>query len=67
MSYSLARHEPSSLKICEWALNAYATYRVWRRRTEERRHLAEMTDREFHDIGITRADAMAEINKPFWR
>jgi uncharacterized protein YjiS (DUF1127 family) len=32
-----------------------------------RRHLARMDDRLLRDIGLSRADAKREINKPFWR
>jgi uncharacterized protein YjiS (DUF1127 family) len=39
----------------------------WRRRARERRHLAEFSDAMLKDIGISRADAMAEFDKPFWR
>ncbi len=39
----------------------------WQRRARERRHLAEFSDAMLKDIGISRADAMAEIDKPFWR
>jgi len=37
------------------------------RRWRSRRHLAELDDRTLKDIGITRADAEYELNKPFWR
>jgi uncharacterized protein YjiS (DUF1127 family) len=39
----------------------------WRRRARERRHLAAFSDTMLKDIGISRADAMAEFDKPFWR
>jgi uncharacterized protein YjiS (DUF1127 family) len=47
--------------------HATATLREWRRRTRERRQLAELDDRMLKDIGLTRADAEFLINKPFWR
>jgi uncharacterized protein YjiS (DUF1127 family) len=47
--------------------SAGETILLWRRRVEERQQLAEMTGRDRRDIGITRADVMQEINKPFWR
>jgi uncharacterized protein YjiS (DUF1127 family) len=39
-----------------------ALVRMW-----ERRRLAELDDRALCDIGITRGEAHAEANKPFWR
>jgi uncharacterized protein YjiS (DUF1127 family) len=41
--------------------------RLWRRRVEERRQLAEMDERDRRDLGLTRVDVIREINKPFWR
>lgn len=41
--------------------------REWRRRSRERRALAEMSDRSLQDIGLTRYDANWEASKPFWR
>jgi len=40
---------------------------LWRRRAEERRELARLTEVERRDIGITRTDAWVEANKPCWR
>jgi len=39
----------------------------WRRRQRERRELALLGDRDLRDFGATRADAAAELRKPFWR
>lgn len=39
----------------------------WFRRSESRRELAGLCDRALRDIGITRADALREADKPFWR
>jgi uncharacterized protein YjiS (DUF1127 family) len=44
-----------------------ATLRTWRRRIEERDMLASFGMRDLSDIGISRADALREINKPFWK
>ncbi|MEM7178813.1 MAG: DUF1127 domain-containing protein [Pseudomonadota bacterium] len=33
---------------------------------EERRRLAEMSDAQLDDIGITRAEALREARRPFW-
>jgi uncharacterized protein YjiS (DUF1127 family) len=41
--------------------------RVWRERQHERRALAELTDRDLHDVGLSRGDIYFEAEKPFWR
>jgi uncharacterized protein YjiS (DUF1127 family) len=40
---------------------------VWRRRYQSRRELAEWSDRELRDIGISWSDVAYEAEKPFWR
>ncbi|HUA55057.1 MAG TPA: DUF1127 domain-containing protein [Candidatus Sulfotelmatobacter sp.] len=40
---------------------------TWQRRSRERAHLAAMTDRELRDAGLTRSEAMALSDRPFWR
>jgi uncharacterized protein YjiS (DUF1127 family) len=40
---------------------------VWRQRSATRRELAQWSDREFHDIGVSSGDAIYEASKPFWR
>jgi uncharacterized protein YjiS (DUF1127 family) len=39
----------------------------WRRRFDDRRSLAAMSDRSLRDIGLTHYDADWEARKPFWR
>jgi len=39
---------------------------VWHDRARERRELLRLSDLELHDIGISRADARREGDKPFW-
>lgn len=39
----------------------------WAARRRERRVLVALSDRALHDLGISRADAWAEYDKPFWR
>lgn len=41
--------------------------RAWRQRRDSRIALARFDERMLRDIGITRADALREANKPFWR
>jgi uncharacterized protein YjiS (DUF1127 family) len=40
---------------------------TWAERAKERRKLATFNDHMLRDIGVTRADVMAETSKPFWR
>jgi uncharacterized protein YjiS (DUF1127 family) len=39
----------------------------WIERARQRRALARLDDQTLRDIGITRADATHEAQKPFWR
>jgi uncharacterized protein YjiS (DUF1127 family) len=39
----------------------------WSCRARQRRLLVTLDDRMLKDIGLTRADAMVEADKPFWR
>ena len=41
--------------------------RVWRQRARDRALLARFDSRMLRDIGLTPADVMREINRPFWR
>jgi uncharacterized protein YjiS (DUF1127 family) len=40
---------------------------IWLDRSGQRRRLGGLDDRMLRDIGLTRADAWAEAEKPFWR
>jgi uncharacterized protein YjiS (DUF1127 family) len=42
-------------------------WRVWRLRYRDRRELARWTERDLHDIGVSRSDIEHELEKPFWR
>ncbi len=43
------------------------TIHVWRDRRRQRRELAEWTDRDLHDVGLSWSDIAHEAEKPFWR
>ena len=43
------------------------TVHVWRERSRQRRELAQWTDRDLHDIGLSWTDVVSEAEKPFWR
>jgi uncharacterized protein YjiS (DUF1127 family) len=43
------------------------TLHVWWERYERRRELSQWTERDLHDIGMSRSDIAFETEKPFWR
>lgn len=43
------------------------TFHVWRQRLHDRRQLAELSERERHDLGLSWSDVAHEAEKPFWR
>ncbi|MGF6232294.1 uncharacterized protein YjiS (DUF1127 family) [Inquilinus ginsengisoli] len=42
------------------------TFELWLRRARTRRQLGVLGDRELRDVGLDRAAAAREANKPFW-
>jgi uncharacterized protein YjiS (DUF1127 family) len=54
-------HEPGILSQIGETLS------VWRQRYRSRRELAQWSDRELHDVGISWSDVAHEAEKPFWR
>ncbi len=43
------------------------TLHIWRDRVRQRRELAQWTDRDLHDVGLSWSDIALEVRKPFWR
>ena len=43
------------------------TLHVWRERRRTRHELAQWSDRDLHDIGLSWSDIAHEAGKPFWR
>jgi uncharacterized protein YjiS (DUF1127 family) len=43
------------------------TLHVWRERQRQRRELAQFSERELHDVGISWSEMVHEVEKPFWR
>jgi uncharacterized protein YjiS (DUF1127 family) len=50
-----------------WRHHLDETLHIWRQRYQERQELARWTERDLHDIGLSRNDIAGEIAKPFWR
>ena len=51
----------------EWLELFTEVVAIWTSRSRERNLLAQMSDADLKDIGVSRYDAMMEIQKPFWR
>jgi len=51
----------------EVAVTLVALGAFWAERNRQRRHLMALDDRMLSDVGIDRARAEAEYEKPFWR
>ena len=49
-----------------WA-NLAETLHAWRQRYRTRQELAQWTDRDLHDVGLSWSDIVREAEKPFWR
>ena len=43
------------------------TVHIWRQRQIDRRQLAELSERDRHDVGLSWSDVVYETEKPFWR
>ncbi len=43
------------------------TLHTWRQRQIQRRELAQWSERDLHDIGLSWSDVVYEAEKPFWR
>ena len=43
------------------------TFHLWHARYQARQELAQWTERDLHDIGLSSSDVAFEAEKPFWR
>jgi uncharacterized protein YjiS (DUF1127 family) len=43
------------------------TVHLWRQRWQNRQELAQWTERDLHDAGVSWSDVVHEAEKPFWR
>ena len=63
-------HRPLSLpvrtNVLDW-LGLYSTLRQWQRNRRTRQQLAQLNDQQLADAGITAAQRLQELAKPFWR
>ncbi|MCC2663855.1 MAG: hypothetical protein K0S35_1777 [Geminicoccaceae bacterium] len=50
-----------------WLVRAADALLEWQQRARERRQLTQLSDHMLRDIGISRATAGGEAEKPFWR
>ncbi len=74
--FNLAQHsvsesvEPLYVKLnrylSEWAV-LVSLVRLWRLRAAQRRQLASLDDRLLKDIGVSRYEVNAELQKYFWQ
>ena len=64
-SQTYRRHSEASLPISMTQVLALAGR--WYQRARQRRQLVELSDRQLADIGISRAEACAEAQRPFWQ
>jgi uncharacterized protein YjiS (DUF1127 family) len=43
------------------------TFHLWRERYRSRRELAQLTERDLRDFGVSSTEVAFELKKPFWR
>jgi uncharacterized protein YjiS (DUF1127 family) len=65
LAWCLARRRVSDLAV--WLRCAADLLLIWHERARQRRQLSSLNDHMLRDLGLTRADVMAETSKPFWR
>jgi uncharacterized protein YjiS (DUF1127 family) len=54
--------KPVTLSASGWLVRISSALTVW----EQRRKLAVMDDHQLADLGLDRAQALAEANRPLW-
>ena len=58
---------PARRRFIDRFAAAFSLLAAWIERTRQRSALASLEDHMLRDIGITRAEATRECEKPFWR
>lgn len=54
-------------RLTSGALTLWHLLRRWRRNHQDRVQLSQLSEHQLKDIGISREQWQAELNKPFWR
>jgi uncharacterized protein YjiS (DUF1127 family) len=54
------------LRVARWLPLAWRQLRRWQQLAAQRRQLASLSDAALKDLGISRADAYQEAERPFW-
>ncbi|MGX5218863.1 DUF1127 domain-containing protein [Pseudomonas sp. S9] len=54
------------LSVRAYAQLAWAQVKRWNQLAKERQQLAALGDEALKDIGLSRADVMQEVERPFW-
>jgi uncharacterized protein YjiS (DUF1127 family) len=54
-------------RMSSTSLVIHDTVCVWLERIRQRRQLLSLSDQMLSDIGVSRAEAFKECEKPFWR
>ena len=65
LAWCLARRRVGGVAV--WLRRAADLLLIWHERARQRRQLLSLNDHMLRDLGLTRADVMAESSKPFWR
>ncbi len=67
LGQSQARRRPALPSGRAWVGEAIETVRIWQQRARQRTELRRLDDHLLRDVGLTRAQILAEAQKPFWR
>jgi len=63
----LLRRDRISPTLLERFSGVLTKFNQYRENARQRRQLAQLPDYLLKDIGVTRAEAMKEAEKPFWK
>jgi uncharacterized protein YjiS (DUF1127 family) len=65
---SILTHEPMTNHHASGVLAQLSeVLQTWRQRYRMRQELSQWTERDLHDVGLSRSDILSETEKPFWR
>ncbi|MDP6346327.1 MAG: DUF1127 domain-containing protein [Alphaproteobacteria bacterium] len=65
--FKIAYFPIREINFSGWLVRIAETVYQWQARAEQRYRLVEMSNHELNDIGLDRAQVLAEAGKPFWR